>query len=258
MKVGLVLSGGGARGIAHLGAIAALEEAGIQFDMISGTSSGALVGALYSYGYSPEEILNRIRKTNFYGLLRPALNWQGLINIERASDEIKKHMPEDSFEALKIPFYITVTNVNKGKAKVFSKGPLIRPLMASCSIPVLFNPVTIRKKQYVDGGITDNLPIKPIQKKCDKIIALHCNPISKNYQVESWKDLMERSFLIAITLNSHRNKNKCDVFIEPPEVGNYKVFDFKKSTEIYDVGYSYARKLIEEKNILKKFETINA
>ncbi len=256
MKIGLALSGGGARGIAHLGSIKALEEAGIQFDYISGTSSGALIGALYSYGYSPDEILTRIKNTSFYGLLRPALNWQGLINIEKGSEEIKKHIPEDNFDSLKIPFYATATNINKGKVKVFSKGELIKPIMASCSIPVLFNPVTIRNKQYVDGGLTDNLPIKPIKKKCDKVIALHCNPISENYQVGSWKDLMERSFLIAITMNSHRKRSKCDVFIEPPEVGNYKVFDFKNATEIYQVGYDYTHMLIKDKKILSDFQLV--
>lgn len=258
MKVGLVLSGGGARGIAHLGAMKALEEEGLQFDMVSGTSAGALIGALYCYGYSPDEILHRIQKTNFYGFLRPALNWKGLINIEKASDEIKKHIPEDNFSALKKPLFVTATQVNKGKAKVFSKGQLIKPLLASSSIPVLFNPVTIRNKQYVDGGITDNLPIKPIKKKCDKIIAMHCNPIDQDYQVGSWRDLMERSLLIAITINSHKARNKCDVFIEPPGVSDYKVFDFKSARQIFDVGYRYTRTQIEKKNILKKFELVNA
>ena len=258
MKVGLVLSGGGARGIAHLGAIKALEEEGIRFDVVSGTSAGALIGALYCYGYSPDEILQRIQKTNFYGFLRPALNWKGLINIEKASDEIKKHIPEDNFSSLKKPLFITATQVNKGKAKVFSKGQLIKPLLASSSIPVLFNPVTIRNKQYVDGGITDNLPIKPIKNKCDRIIAMHCNPIDKDYEVGSWRDLMERSLLIAITINSHRAKNKCDVFIEPPGVSDYKVFDFKSAGKIFDVGYRYTRTQIEKKNILKKFELVSA
>ncbi len=257
MKVGLVLSGGGARGIAHLGAIQALEEAGVQFDMVSGTSAGALLGALYCYGYSPKEILQRIQKTNFYGFLRPALNWKGLINIEKASDEIKKHIPEDNFSALKKPLYVTATQVNKGKAKVFSKGQLIKPLLASSSIPVLFNPVTIRNKQYVDGGITDNLPIKPLKNKCDKVIAMHCNPIEKDYKVESWRDLMERSLLIAITINSHRAKNKCDVFIEPPGVADFRVLDIKSAPQIYEVGYDYTRRQIEEKDILKRFQIVN-
>ncbi len=258
MKVGLVLSGGGARGIAHLGAIQALEEEGLQFDMVSGTSAGALLGALYCYGYSPREILEKIQKINFYGFLRPALNWKGLINIEKASDEIRKHIPDDDFSVLKKPLFVTATQVNKGKAKVFSKGPLIKPLLASSSIPVLFNPVTIRNKQYVDGGITDNLPIKPIKNKCDKIIAMHCNPIEKNFEAGSWRDLMERSLLIAITINSHRAKNKCDVFIEPPGVANYRVLDVKSARQIYEVGYDYTRRQIEDKNILKKFQLVNA
>ncbi|XOV95152.1 MAG: patatin-like phospholipase family protein [Bacteroidota bacterium] len=254
MKVGLVLSGGGARGIAHLGVIQALEEEGVEFDVVSGTSAGALVGAFYCYGYSPLEIVEIIENTNFYGFIRPALNWQGLINIEKAGDEIKKHIKVDSFEALKKPLYITATNVNKGEPKVFSKGQLMKPLLASSSIPVLFNPVTIRNKQYVDGGITNNLPIKPIKKICDRIVASHCNPINKDYKVGSWRDLMERSLLIAISVNSYRNRDKCDIFIEPPGVDNFKVFDFKKVREIYDVGYHHTKLQIKEENLLNKLQ----
>ena len=256
MKIGLVLSGGGARGISHLGAIQALEEEGVSFSMVSGTSAGALIGALYCSGYAPPEILERIVKTNFIGAFRLAFNWRGLINIERAMNELKKHIQVNTFEELKKPLFVSTTDIKKGKAKVFSEGELYKPLMASCSIPVLFDPVKIKRKQYVDGGITDNLPVKPIKKICDKVVGLHCNPISKNYEVSSWKDLMERSFLITITKNSYRNKGKCDVFIEPPEVGNFKVFDFKKAKDLYQVGYDYTKRMIQEKNILDKLYTL--
>jgi len=245
-KLGLVLSGGGARGIAHLGIIQALEEHGLQFSVVSGSSAGALAGALYCKGYSPREISGFIQNTNFLTAFRPAFNWRSFLNIEYAYNELKKYLPEDSFSELKTPLYVTTTDINKGKVKVYKKGQLIRPILASCSVPVVFDPIKIGSRTLVDGGILDNLPYKPIKKICDKVIALHCNPIDKGYKLGNWKDLMERSMMLTVTQYVHTKKKQCDVFMEPPGLSKYKVFDFKKAPEIFDFGYDYAVKSIEE------------
>src|SRR5688572_13632106 len=111
MTTGIALSGGGARGISHLGVLKALEELGVHLDYISGTSTGALVGALYSYGLRPEKILELIINTRFFSSLRPAWTWTGLVNMDGLRDLIMKQIPEDSFDALKIPLSITATNL---------------------------------------------------------------------------------------------------------------------------------------------------
>ncbi|MEQ8471864.1 MAG: patatin-like phospholipase family protein [Marinoscillum sp.] len=245
MKIGLVLSGGGARGVAHLGIMEALLEAGIEFSVVSGSSAGALAGALYCAGYTPREICDFIEKTNFYFAFRPSFNSRSLLNIERAYGELKKYFPEDSFSGLKIPLRVTATDINKGKVKVYKKGQLIRPILASCCIPVVFDPVKIGRRTLVDGGILDNLPYKPIKKECDKVIALHCNPIDKGYRLSNWRDLMERSMMLTVTQYVHSKKKNCDVFMEPPGLSKFKVFEFKKAKEIFQFGYDYAKQEIE-------------
>ena len=122
MTIGLALSGGGARGISHLGVFKALDEFGVHLDCISGTSTGALIGALYSYGLSPEKILELIINTRIFTSLRPAWTWTGLVNVDGLQDLILKLMPENSFEALKIPVTIAATNLKKGRAEYFTSG----------------------------------------------------------------------------------------------------------------------------------------
>lgn len=251
MHLGLVLSGGGARGISHLGVIKALEEEGLTFSIVSGASAGAIAGALYCAGHTPEEICQFIKKTNFLTTFRPSFNWLSLLNIERASGELKKYLPEDSFSALKIPLHVSTTDITRGKVKVYKKGQLIKPILASCSIPVVFNPVKIGKRTLVDGGILDNLPYQSIKKRCDKIVALHCNPIDKGYRLGNWRDLMERSMMLTVTQYVHTKKKYCDVFLEPPGLSQFKVFDFKLADDIFSFGYEYAKRAIAE-GALKK------
>ena len=120
MKVGIVLSGGGARGISHLGVLKALEELGVRFDYISGTSVGALIGAFYSQGYSPDEILGIITTSRFYRSVRPAWRWTGLLSLESLRDVLLKYIPHNEFESLRIPLVVAATDISHGKATYFS------------------------------------------------------------------------------------------------------------------------------------------
>lgn len=246
MKVGLVLSGGGARCIAQLGMIQALEEQGIKFSAISGASAGAIVGTLYSSGLKPKEILDIVLQTNFLKILKPAFNWHSLLKLENAANLFQQYLPEDDFESLNIPMVIAATDLKKSKIKYFKKGPIIRPLIASCSIPVVFDPVRISRNLYIDGGVLDNLPVKPIKKKTDFLIAMHVNPIESGYRMSGWKDLMERSLLMAISSATYHQKKKCDIFWEPEGLSKFKVFDYKKGQKMFEIGYNYGLERIEK------------
>jgi NTE family protein len=241
MKTGLVLSGGGARGICHLGVIKALEEMGVTFDFISGTSAGALTGCLYSYGYKPDQILEMISSTSFAKSLRLAWTWTGLLKLDGLRDLLLKHIPENSFDALKIPVTIAATEIKKGKIEYFTRGELIPPIMASCCVPAVFAPVDFNGGLYVDGGVLDNLPVKGIQDKCDFIIASHCNFIRSDVDVKNFRSVIERSLLMAINGNTTVNKTLCNVLIEPPDVGMYSGFEIAKAREIFDIGYLYTK-----------------
>lgn len=252
MEVGLVLSGGGARGISHLGVIKSLVEHDITIKEISGTSAGSIVGALYSYGYSPEDIMEVIVKTNFFWLLRPAFSLNGLLSMSKIGDLLTNYIKNDRFEELKIPLTIAATNIEKGKTEYFSEGDLIQPILCSCSIPVIFQPVQYKGSFYIDGGILNNLPVEPIRKRNEYVIGSHCNPISNDYNASNMKNLLERSMLLAINGNSKKSKQLCDLIIEPNELENVGGFEIKKAKNMFLDGYNAANKAIDNLLSLKK------
>lgn len=252
MRIGIALSGGGSRGIAHIGILKALEEFGIHPAVISGSSAGAIIGALYAYGYKPDEIFEIVLRTKLFKILRPAFTKSGLLTLEKTYDFFNTLLPTDSFDSLKIPMYICATNVKNGCSTFFSSGSLIRSVMASSAIPVIFSPVEIDDNHYIDGGITNNMPIDPLIGQCDKVIGMHCNPVDEEYGSGNMKALLERTFLLAINGNVENRKNNCDLFLEPYDLRKYGAFDFAKSKEIFDKGYEYA--LMNEEMIKAIYE----
>lgn len=242
MKTGLVLSGGGARGVCHLGVIKALEEFGVRFDFISGTSAGAVVGSLYGYGYAPDEILKIIQTTSFYRALKLAWTMTGLLSFEGLRDVLLKYIPENKFDALKIPVTIAITEIKKGRIEYVSQGELMTAIEASCAVPAVFKPVQYQGGLYVDGGILDNLPVKAIYDKCDFVVGSHCNFITAEFDIKNFRNVIERSLLMAISGNTAMSKTLCNVLIEPPDVGRYGAFDLARAGEIFDIGYQYTKR----------------
>lgn len=252
MKIGLVLSGGGSRGISHLGMIKALQEFEVPIDIISGSSSGAIAGALFSYGYSPDEILKIVSEISFLKLLKPAISKTGLLRMDSTESLFRKYFDEDNFSALKIPLTVCATDLCKGRSVYFSEGPLLKPLMASSCIPVFFDPITIDGELYVDGGLLNNFPTQPLLAKNVRIIGLHSNPVDESFKLSNVKNMFERTFLLTINANSYHHVQDCDLFLEPPGLKKIKVFDTKKAKEIFEIGYQYARsKEAEIKNLLR-------
>lgn len=252
MKAGLVLSGGGARGIAHLGVIKALEEAGITFSAISGTSAGSIIGAFYANGYTPAEILAIIKEIKSFKLLRPALSWKGLLKMDVISKFLEQYFPKDDFSTLKIPLHVTATNLKKGKTDIFSNGPLIGAVCASSCIPVLFDPVLYAGELYIDGGILNNLPYEPLRDTCETVIASHCNPVDHDFDPRNARVVMERALLLAISCNVYSRGRMCDYFIEPKGLEPYKVLDLNSIDELYQIGYTQAVKQIQDLGIIEK------
>lgn len=239
MKIGLSLSGGGARGIAHMGVLKGLEEIGIKPTMITGTSAGAIVGAFYCYGYSPDEFFEIIKSTRLFRFIRPALTGKGLMHLSAVEDLFKKYFENDSFEALKTPLVVASTDVKKGKSVYFYQGALIKAVMASSAIPVIFNPIEMDGQLYIDGGILNNLPVDPLVGHCDTLVGVSCNPVQDDFEMKNMKSLLERSLLMAINVNTYQNRGKCDLFLEPEKLKKYGAFDFNKSEEIFEIGYHY-------------------
>ncbi len=241
MKTGIVLSGGGARGISHMGALKALLEFGVSVQCVSGTSVGAIIGALYANGYSPDEILEIILTTPLLKHMRPAWTLKGLLSMDRLREVLLRYLSHNSFETLKIPLTVAATDIKKGESRYFTKGELIPVLLASCCVPALFNPVVIEGRAYVDGGIMDNLPAKPIRSDCDFLIGLHCNFINDEFDGKNFKDVIERSLLIAINGNTTISKDLCDILIDPPGPGKISTFELGRAKELFDMGYEYTK-----------------
>lgn len=255
MKIGIALSGGGARGIGHLGIIKVLQENGIEFSVISGTSAGALVGSLLASGYEPEEILDIVVKTKIFPSFRPSLSFKGLLKTSYLGDLLNQHLKVKEFEELKIPLIVSATDINLGKSVYFSSGHMIEPIKASCCVPLFFEPVTIDGNTYVDGGILDNLPSEVIKDKCDFLLGCHSNSIRSDFNTRNFKDVIERSLLMAINGNTIKSKELCDFIIEPPEMGNFSGFDLSKAKELYDVGYDYTESILDQ--LLEKLQTFS-
>jgi NTE family protein len=241
MRRGLVLSGGGARGVAHVGVLKALDEMGIEFHQISGTSSGSIVGALYAYGYKPDKIFELIKNLSIFKSVRPAFAWTGLLKMDGLQELLLKNIPDNNFNKLKIPLTIAATDIRKGQIHYFTEGDLVPAIVSSCSIPAVFNPVSLNGNLYVDGGLVDNLPVKPIRAKCDFIVGSHCNHISPDFDVSNIKLVVERSLLIAIHANIEVSSGLCDVFIEPPRMDRFSSLDLSKAQEIFEFSYRFTK-----------------
>jgi NTE family protein len=248
-NIGLVLSGGGARGFAHLGVIQALNERGIYPDVISGTSAGAIIGALYADGLTPGEILKLMEGSSRLDFMRPALPREGLLQINGISKILKASLHSKKFEDLKIPLFVAATDLNNGKAVYFSEGEILDPVIASASIPVVFQPVKINDISYVDGGVLDNLPIRPIENKCRILIGSFVNPVGYMEKISGLISIAERTFMLSMSKEIFEKAKKFDLFIAPQELRNYKILDPEKAAELFWIGYKATTEKLKEIDI---------
>ncbi len=248
-KIGLVLSGGGARGFAHIGALKALNEAGIYPDVISGVSAGAMTGALYADGHSPDEILCLFSQKKIFKYVEIILPKRGLLKMTGLAEILSQNLRAKTFEKLIIPLTVVATDMNNGIPVYFDKGDLQKPVLASSTVPILFTPVKIGNNIFVDGGVLNNFPIEPIVNKCEYLIGVHVNPFGYIEEFNSIMSLAERSF--HLSFSTHLTKKvKCDLFIEPVGLDKYRLLDIAKISEIYELGYRETKRILSENNEL--------
>jgi len=245
-SVGLVLSGGGARGFAHVGVLKALNEAGIYPDVISGVSAGAIAGALIADGHDADEIMGMFKETKTYKYIEFIIPKSGLVKITGIAKILDQNLKAKTFEELKIPLFVTACDLTNGKIEYFYKGELLNRVLASSTVPVLFQPIKMDSKTFVDGGVMNNFPVEPIEKKCDLLIGVHVNPLGYVKDFTSMLSIAERAFHLCFSMNLGKKAKKCDIFIEPPELKDYKLLDVPKIKDIYQWGYKEAKKVIKE------------
>lgn len=242
-----VLSGGGTRGFAHLGVVKALQEHGISPSAISGTSSGAMAGAFLACGYTPDEI-----REMFVGKIRLSMlsyhtGRMGLASMHKMREFLKKNLRAETFGELKLPLYITATDFTTGKQKIFTEGNLLDAVIASCSIPALFPPLFIDDVPYVDGAIYNNLPVEPFcHCKCDTV-CVYVNPTPEFTDHSNVLAVIDRAWHLLFREMVDRSAEGCHLFIEPPDLQKYGLFDVNKLPEIFETGYLFAREIMQGK-----------
>jgi NTE family protein len=291
-KIGLVLSGGGAKGFAHIGVLKVLEEAGIKIDYIGGTSMGAVIGGLYASGYNASQIDSIFKKTNFdelindyiprssknfygkkndelYAIVLPFSNFRvgipealskGMYNYNLLSSLTRNVRHIRDFNKLPTPFLCIATNIETGEEVLLNKGNLVQAMMASSAFPSLFTPVEIDGNLLVDGGVVNNYPIKEVRNLGADIII----------GVDVQDDLLKRKslknatrILVQITnlqsIDKMKSKIKdTDVYVKP-DIRDFGVISFDKGEEIIRKGeeatfavYEKIKLLVNEDNFYKK------
>lgn len=237
--IGLTLSGGGARGLAHIGVLRALLENDIVPNRIVGVSAGAIVGMLYAAGLSPDEMLKAVYATNPLRLIKVGLPTTGLTTLEYLEDKVKEIVPENDFSALKYPLYIGITNLNSGIQELRSEGELSKVVAASCSLPLMFKPVVIDGDYYVDGGVINNMPVGPLLKDADFIIGSNLMPYGSLPPADTGTvvNIVWRCFDLSVMANSQSEASLCDIVLETAVLNSYTIFSVNRLREMHDVGY---------------------
>ncbi|SKB51259.1 patatin-like phospholipase family protein [Maribacter arcticus] len=247
-SIGLVLSGGGVRGMAHIGVIKAMQEFGLEATVVAGSSVGALVGALYSADKPIEDMLHFFKDTplfkyNYFAVAKP-----GLINTERFISAFQQYFPEDSFEALKKDLHVVATNLEQGEEVFINKGELIRPLLASAALPPVFSPIEYNGALHADGGIMNNFPSEPILSRVEYVIGSNVSLVSKleKKHLNNSFQLTGRVTGLMIYAINREKINNCNLIIEPQELENIGILDRRGIEKAYAIGYETAVRTFEK------------
>jgi NTE family protein len=279
-KVGLVLSGGGARGISHIGILRVLERERIPIDCIAGTSFGALIGGLYSLGYSADEIEAIILQQDWDILFTDAperrlvsifehrtYRYQGQLAFQGWSPELPTGLSggqrlteiidyltttrmleaQNDFDRLPIPFRAVATNLLDGKPYIFKSGRMGEAIRASTAIPMLFTPVEKDNMLLVDGGLADNLPTDVVRDMgADLIIAVDATaPLFKIDEFKSLFNVMDQSLTLLMHQTLEKNKALANIILRP-DLEGYKFDSFARVREILEKGEQEAEKRLPE------------
>ncbi len=234
--IGIALSGGGTRGIAHTGVLYALEEIGVFPDVISGTSAGALVGTLYAFGMKPREILETFQKSSLRKLFKISMPTIGLTDNSYLREVMAEIIGKDDFSSLKKPLFVSVTNLSLGTCEIISEGTLFDVVMASASIPILFKSIKIGDHIYADGGFMNNLPVEPLIDRCQRVIGVNVTPVDQESNLGNLLQIGMRVMELTLWSNVAPRLQQCDIIVEP-KADKYGLFELEKSEEIFEEGY---------------------
>ncbi|MCM1290917.1 MAG: patatin-like phospholipase family protein [Prevotella sp.] len=249
-KIGIALSGGGARGFAHVGVLMAFERFGKRPDIISGVSAGAIAGVLYASGLSPLEIIECFAsKPKLGDFTEWSIPKSSFLRLTKFAKLLDNWLPVKNLEDLQIPTMVCATDFDNGKSVGWSKGEIVPRVLASCSIPIIFQPVRINGVHYVDGGVLRNMPAWTIRDHCSVLYGSNCSPLNRSYRYKnSMLDIAMRSYTLMSKANMLQDLNLCDYVIQTQETAKYKTFDLSSIRKLVTYGYDTACRVLEKSN----------
>jgi NTE family protein len=234
-RVGLALAGGFARGIAHIGVLRILREAGIPIDVVAGTSVGALIGAAFCAGTSLDEMERIGSTTSFTDFGRWTPSWLGLATNQRLEKFLGQFTAVKTFEEMAIPLAIATTDINAGVSVYYTRGPVGLPLRASCAYPGLFVPIQYEGRTLVDGFLTSPVPVEgALLLGADVVIAVYLEAGNLE-QPRTFTDVLSRSFNIIQRHTDLTWRQQADVIIEP-DVKPFVWDDFTRTPDLVAAG----------------------
>src|SRR5881296_3212573 len=245
LRVGLALAGGFARGIAHIGVLRVLREAGIPIDCVAGTSVGAIIGVGFCAGASLEEMEKVGASTSFADFGRWTPSWLGLATNQRLEKYLSRFTPVKTFEELQTPLAIATTDINAGVSVYYSHGVIAPPLRASCAYPGLFVPIQYEGRTLVDGFLTSPVPVEgALILGADIVIAVYLEAGGVE-NPRTAVDIISRSFNIIQKHTDISWRQQADVIIEP-NVQSFAWDDFTKTPELVAAGEAAAMNALPE------------
>jgi NTE family protein len=234
-RVGLALAGGFARGIAHIGVLRILREAGIPIDVVAGTSVGALIGAAFCAGTPLDEMERIGSTTSFADFGRWTPSWLGLATNQRLEKFLARFTPVKTFEEMTVPLAIATTDINAGVSVYYTRGPVGLPLRASCAYPGLFVPIQYEGRTLVDGFLTSPVPVEgALLLGADIVIAVYLEAGNLE-QPRTFTDVLSRSFTIVQRHTDLTWRQQADVILEP-DVKPFVWDDFTRTPDMVAAG----------------------
>jgi NTE family protein len=257
-RIGLALSGGFARGLAHIGVLKVLVENHIPIDALAGTSAGSLIAAAFASGCTIEGMIEEARTIRWKSFARWRIPRLGFASNERMEPWLHRVLRAKRFEELSIPLSVVAADISTGEAVVFRTGDLIPPLRASCSFPGLFTPVEYQGRLLIDGAIVSSVPVAALQDYgVDAVIAVHIKTNGLSHTPSNVFQVIGQAFQIAQAVNEPTWKQQCDVVIEP-DMSEIAWDDFGRADEIIFAGEAAARKALPALRALLNSQTAQA
>ena len=245
-KVGLALSGGAARGLAHIGVLKALKKNKIPIDFIAGTSSGAIVGAIYAAGMDPDIMEINAKKLGWFRFMKFPVHWSGILSTHEIEKFLIQNIGSKEIPDINIPFAAVATDLKSGKEVIITEGSAARAAATSSAFPGIFSAVLSDKSMLVDGGLINNLPVSVVKKMgADFVIAVDCSPAHpmKKLPVNQFQ-VMGRAYDIIIRKCSMESRDLADILIEPEIPEDIWHFDIDEQARLIKAGEEAAKKMI--------------